>query len=349
MSYQTRLVNRLRACPRADEIGPHLADRKVVVQPRWRVRAGLLIAAAVAAGCDTAGERTVAIARRTMDERILTGTALSALTASGQFREQPRVSTSATPAPIYAARGAEEAAMAYWHAFGAGYSEMLAFQRGAPIDVARLTACGNSRLAESTWPDPSLEEASAVRAYLGPVWIVPLCAGAEPQVVMSVAAFIGSMGSIPTLLSSPATTSAGFWVTALPVGGSLVLSAEEAAILAALRSGRRIRSVPRLVRGDPPLAGTNFMWQVELERPISVRFQSSGATAQLSTLYVGSVSHERWTPDLQAARAVPGEDSVLVVDEVRAGGSRSQKSVRRRPELHYSALERIAVQPGGAP
>ena len=33
MSYQTRLVKRLRACPRADEIGPHLADRKVVVLP----------------------------------------------------------------------------------------------------------------------------------------------------------------------------------------------------------------------------------------------------------------------------------------------------------------------------
>jgi hypothetical protein len=160
---------------------------------------------------------------------------------------------------------------------------------GADVQAKSLAPCDRALYAAnpySTLAGAKLSEIT-VRTF-GPHWVVPMCGGARPQMVVS---FSSLATELPTSVSANQLVP---WERAdirsfgIPSGvpGSL-FSPEGAAQRAFAVAGKRVRAIPSLIMNPMPASPVLVRWQVELEAPITVKGARSAVARDRSTLLVG--------------------------------------------------------------
>jgi len=212
-------------------------------------------------------------------------------------------------------------------------------RRGGPISYGKLRVCEPPLYAASPFErldiDDPASAAHPLQKALGPVWLVRLCAGEDPQMNVAVAAYstdleLNKDGSI----DFPAIGGNDFFAEAIPIGhiADELPSAESAVVLAATSTGRRVSGVPELVapfyRSDDPLESR---WHLRLESPVRVR-TSIGTFVESSDVYVSRVRETNRPGSISwSADAVqPASADVLFVPTLRVGENWSDYLTRRR-------------------
>jgi hypothetical protein len=202
----------------------------------------------------------------------------------------------------------------------------LSEDRGAAIDLTRLAICRETFYAGSsfvldnpnTMADPFY--AAAVRPF-GSQWVVSLCApGSRLEVSLAVAALSTDLQVVNGHLSGPRVGGNWFVSLGVPVGlAVLPPRAEEAVLLAAIATGRRIVNVPELVARGPRqgIPQVSF-WRLQLESPATVERQGGTGVVNTSELFVGRLEVRRSLALFIAAADQPSKDSVwyTIIDTV---------------------------------
>lgn len=221
------------------------------------------------------------------------GAALANL-QQGRF-QLPEPGPSAVPM-IDRAR-AEALARAWAISFGPALTDALTQEHGGPVQPAALQVCATTRFAESQFEtvDPAvaadLFRAPTVRA-LGPQWLVQLCApSGELQVALAVAAYATDLGIEHGYVVLPSAPVGGNWFSSLGtprgVAPSFPIGPEEAVVLVARATERRVTEVPRLMlRTATFRSPLTAAWQVRLDAPVTVHESATGAPQAASELYV---------------------------------------------------------------
>jgi len=166
----------------------------------------------------------------------------------------------------------------------------LQAQHGGPIDFKSLKACGQSLYARSPFQHIPNELPSSLRYYYSSFWIVALCDRVGTRAVsVAVAAIAIDISVDPRgnllppagafrMIGIPAT-----WQLAIPA------SAEEAAVLAAQRTGRRVTTVPILLAPNPVDAfPQGALWSFDMDTKVGLLGAKSGSSHQTQRLLVGS-------------------------------------------------------------
>jgi hypothetical protein len=222
-------------------------------------------------------------------------------------------------------------------------------QRGGPIDYQKLTLCEDPLYAVSPFErlanDVTTEQAHPIQKAIGPFFLVRLCGTAgDPQVKVAVSAYstdpgINRRGEV----IFPAIGGGDFLTAAIPIGqpANEMPSAEEATVLAANFTGRKVAAVPELVvpffKDDNPLGAR---WRLRLETPALMRTRT-GQEVEASEVYVSGLRRDdkqgsqTWTADADQ----PSEVSVrympltFVGENINAYTKRQQAETRMVPVL----------------
>jgi hypothetical protein len=255
-----------------------------------------LVAVALVVACD---DQTPSMGPRIGGASALhvTGEAARQIEEFGQFRL-------AGPA---AGELAEAQAIALARAYMIGAAPWIGGvwerDRGARIDVRRLTACPRAYYAASAFALPTDAQPSLQQA-VGPQWLVSMCSpDGMPVLSVAVSALATDLRVEGGRLVGPGGgqfTSAGIpaRLSGVPV------APEEAVRLAAAGVGRRVTDVPELVLAGGPYAPQLAKWRLRLESPVTARGAKSGVAQTTSEVYLGFGETWNWT-GLQTGRADP--------------------------------------------
>jgi hypothetical protein len=216
-------------------------------------------------------------------------------------------------------------ARAYVRSAGPWIGHTWEEDRGAPIDLDKLTACPRPYYTASPFEVASGAHAS-LRQAVGPYWLVSMCEpGGPPALSIAVSALATELSVSDGHVIGPGGgqfTSAG-----IPARLSGVpIAPEEAVRIAAEGTGRRVAHIPELVLAPSPYPPQLAKWRIHLEGPVKVRGAQTGATQNTSELYVGFAETWNWT-GLQAGRHEstprqvmnPGRDGATVLLVPRPG------------------------------
>jgi hypothetical protein len=165
-----------------------------------------------------------------------------------------------------------------------GVRARLETQHGASIDASKLRECARMYYGESPYEElQDNSDGGIARRVYGPWWLVPLCVGNEPQVVLGISAYAGihlENGQI-RLSSHPG---AEFVWRGVPAGAVIPVTPEAAANEVARRTAGQIASVPRLIlpdfrQGSPAAA----RWEMAITPPplVSSRGERPSRAASL--------------------------------------------------------------------
>lgn len=160
-------------------------------------------------------------------------------------------------------------------------------QHGSAIDRANLRDCARVYYAES--PYETLQDSSdggvARRAY-GPWWLVPLCVGGDPKVLLGIAAFADIHLENGEIRFSHHPGTEFVW-RGIPGAASVPMSPEAAANAVARASGAKIASVPRLIlpnfrEGSPAAA----RWEIAIS-PATIVTSHGQRPTSTTSLFIG--------------------------------------------------------------
>ncbi|MBI2796687.1 MAG: hypothetical protein HYX65_08295 [Gemmatimonadetes bacterium] len=232
----------------------------------------------------------------TVPAGAVTAAALAALGADGRFERT--ASAFPTPFPIMSAAQAETVAVRFLRVHGSAFNSDFSEDRGETVRSERLTSCGPALYGDSPLspvPDSIIVN---LRITMGPAWEVLLCDGGVQQVVVGVGAYatdlVGFDFNAPTGSAGSELLNASLSWRGIPVGVRYPASAEEAAARVAAATGRKVVSVPRLVRGRIPLSKWWTLWSVDLDSAVTVRGLRSNVSRSRSTLMYGLLPAARW-------------------------------------------------------
>lgn len=269
----------------------------------------LLIVALV--GC---GDRAPSLAepRLSRIELLVTPDVAAMITSEGMFR--PTV-TAGTADALLGTADAHRLANAWIRTFGPTASQFWSAARGAEIDWTSLKRCGRIEYAESAYDLGSVAETSLVRTLLGAVYLITYCGqSGAPELLLSVDASAGHLtvlgdGRIARSSARGMTGSIRAYGIPLSDQFGLIPTAEDAVLLAVRTTGRRVASVPRLVRAPHPASPQYSRWIVDLEpRPAG----GSDAVPLDTIALVGLSPSRNRVRDVWQAPA----DHVTVIDDV---------------------------------
>lgn len=206
-------------------------------------------------------EATTAVANPGIDPDLLTPHVAGQLDAAGRFPlQQPE------PGYVNPRSRSEAASLARRFITERASLELegWATQRGASIDVARLARCGPVWYSRSAYEVSLFTAQHRFRQLAGGQYWMLFCEGARPALRVQV--------PIEPELPGSGTVNefAGVFATgvAIELEATAFIGPEEAARLAARRTGRRVSEVPELVN-DRFLFNTP-RWLVRLEQPVNV-------------------------------------------------------------------------------
>ena len=161
---------------------------------------------------------------------------------------------------------------------------------GAPVRAGDLTVCAQALYAATPYTTLSGARVSeiTVRTF-GPHWVVPMCAGRHPQVVVS---FSSQATELTTELSSENKPlpweRADIRSFGVPLGAAASLfTPEGAAQRAYVAAGKRVSSVPELVMNPMPSSPVLVRWRMNLEAPVTVKGARSSVARERTTILVG--------------------------------------------------------------
>jgi hypothetical protein len=214
---------------------------------------------------------------------LLGGRAVAALDGSGRFV----LSTAAPQVGQVDARQAEVLATAYEHTFGRQLVAKYNQDRGgAPIAIDRTVACGRTYLAVSPYADlPPTTPANALR-FVSAKWLVTLCDGAQAVVSVAVSVYASDVQVREgRIVSQPAPND--FSGAAIPIGGAMPMTPEQAVQMAARATHRRITEVPELVLPSVPYAPQLARWRLTLDTAVTLHGERSGKRRSSAEVLVG--------------------------------------------------------------
>lgn len=291
----------------------------------------VLAATTIVCGCsrDIAGVKPRPAA--TADISLLTPDVAQKLTARGMF-------ALATPDASDELSEAQARAIARaWVRNGLPFVQpRLETQRGSAINAPRLSDCSRIYYGESPYePLADMTDAGVARRTYGPWWLVPLCAGEEPQVLLGIAAYATDIRVEDGSLRLPKFSGGEFVWRGIAVGADLPISPEAAANAVARSTGSKIASVPRLIlpsfRDGSP-AAARWLMTLSPAPTVSVKGQSPSSPTDL---YMGPVGPGRLEiASLQRASAHQPDDYRVEV-----------WSWARRAVDHIAVLKRKAGVP----
>ena len=220
---------------------------------------------------------------------------LGGLDANGHFVIDPDV----VPGEGESVVGAEYArglAGAFAASFGPAFRTFWEQSRGGPIHLAALEPSTRVYPIQSAYGRmPQVGCHPTFQRHYGSHYLMTLDSGATPEVIISVAAqttdySVSSDGN----LVSPNRTGGDFYHDGIPrtKASGVLLSPEQAVAIAARATGARIIAMPRLVTLGPNYAPVAALWEVLLDRTVSV--QASSSTRSTSTLYVTASAESRF-------------------------------------------------------
>lgn len=218
----------------------------------------------------------------------LTGEIAVALDASGKFRlpKPPRQG----PYDEIPEEQAVAMARAWARQYGGHHATFLQEMHGAPIDFQRISPCGRTLYARSSFQPPRPEIPAPSRRAFGPWWLVTMCSAAgTPQVSLAVSAWATDTRVENGKVVFPFHHGGEFFPLGIPIGhtGEYPTSPEMAATSIAEEMGRRIAAVPELVAPSPdngPPQGAR--WILRLDRSGTVATAKSGSI-QTERLFFG--------------------------------------------------------------
>jgi hypothetical protein len=173
-----------------------------------------------------------------------------------------------------------------------GFSKLqprLEAQRGSKIDGSRLRDCARVYYGESPYePVQDTSDGGIARRTNGPWWLVPLCAGDEPQVLLGIAAFATDIRLENGGIRLPRFSGGEFVWRAIRAGTDLPVTPEFAANAAARATAAKVNSVPRLIlptfRDGSPAAAR---WSMSLSLPAAVSTAGGPAIGRTVTVFFG--------------------------------------------------------------
>jgi hypothetical protein len=176
----------------------------------------------------------------------------------------------------------------------------LETQHGSKLDATNLRDCARIYYAESPYESvPDVADGGVARRVYGPWWLVPLCAGGEPQVLLGVAGYAIGIHIEQGRIVLPNPSGGEFVWKGIPPGVQLPLPPEIAASRVAGLTGSRIASVPRLILpnfrdGSPALA----RWEMAINPSVALTTQGQQAGPK-AAVFMGPRAPGSLGPTLQ--------------------------------------------------
>lgn len=270
------------------------------------------------AACDRAP--TVASGSAEGVRAAVTTELASHLTSEGRFNLLP---PSGGERALVAENVAREVALTMARRLGPMIKTDLESQHQGPIAFDRLALCGQAYFAFT--PFESIPETLPPEMvfFLGSRWILGICQGGETVISVSVAANATETTRTRLGLFGP---NGSVMMVGVPPGwdGAIPVSAENAAILASTKTGRRLSSVPVLYAPNPldafPQGST---WVFDVDSDVVLRGLRSGAQGAQRRFAIGTESVEsnpmlRGAVDLFVSK--PGNRRVLPFWTANGGG-----------------------------
>ncbi len=235
------------------------------------------------------------------------GNAARSVSVNGSF---PVVSTQLSSRPEISAEHAASIAALWLKRFNAAVIKPFERDRGSPIAIKSLRACGRYFYENSAYEPPSPATPEWVRRVAGAHWLIPFCAGADQQMSVSVSVYADDSFR-PSASDDPDPHGVDFFAVAVPTGFGAPAAPENVTIFVAARTGRRIREIPELVSRGYGSAPQFAVWRVVLDTSVTVRGNSTGTDYTTSELYVRIV--DGWSLAMFAERpsAQPNETEYL--------------------------------------
>jgi hypothetical protein len=293
----------------------------------------MVFGSAIFAACDRAADTmptTPALSRTVLEPSLLTSEAARHLNAEGQFILS---APAAGAVPMITEAEAKVRAVAWARDFGSFNRSYLEKYHGAPIDFTKLQACSRAYFAASPYEDLPAGVPNFVRNYLGPQWLVSLCAAdGTPQVSLAIAAYSTDVTvESGHLKQAPFGGAEHFW-EGISRGTELPVAPERAAELAARLTGRRVAAVPELVLSDAHYAPQYARWRIVLDDPALFRSLKSGTSIRTAEVYIGADKYFKnvdfAVPDAAAPRERIKRYRVLGPNGLGVETARSRAAVR---------------------
>lgn len=234
----------------------------------------LLLATALAfSGCDQqSNDRTPPVEpapRRTLLDALSPGLAAS-LGPSGLLQVSS-IEKSSTSGSVLSTSAAEKLATQFIRVFGPSTRAYLERDHAETLDFSQLVPMGRSVVSQSPYVplDPGIQ--NPARKSTGPYYLVTLGYGGISRVLVAVSAYatdISLEGGMLRYTGSQGMRGNEFRWYGIPKGkSSLIVSAEEAAELAHLSTGRRVAEPPVFVRRGVDYGPTIGYWKLKLDQP----------------------------------------------------------------------------------
>ena len=278
---------------------------------RW---AGVATFAALLSSCDKEG----AMSPGTVDTYLI-GAAARSMDARGRF-----VLLGSEPGELTQAQ-AVSLSTAYVRTAARWIGDSWERDRGTPVDFREVTACPRAYYAKSTL-DLKGRGSASLRQFMGGKWLVSFCLPSGAP-VLSVA--VSAEATDLQVIDGHIVGEGGMQFTSAGIPTAVAaapLPPEDAARLAAERTGRRVIEAPELVLPPSPYPPQLAKWRVKLDGPVAMRGVSSGNPRVTDEVYVGFA--ETWnSSELQlgsrqeSQRTVndPGAAGAAVIIPVRVG------------------------------
>lgn len=268
---------------------PRLFSARFVHQRRVAATAALLL---FLSACDDPDRHIAGPVAPPNLQAYVTGGAAASLNSQGRFDLAAPVSPGGRP--IISAERAGELALAAVRSWGPSLRPTWDRERGEPISLSNLQVGPRTLFARTPYGAfPEGYHPALARAY-GPYYLVTLYSGAEPVLLISVAAYnedanINARG----LVERPMFSGMEFITRALPrdTAGFRMVSPEEAVEMAGRVTGARVTTTPELVRLGMPNAPASAVWKLTLDREVPVRARSGGQ--RVRELYVAPERNRR--------------------------------------------------------
>lgn len=275
-------------------------------------------------------------------QAYVTGNAAASLDAKGRFNLAAPVAPGARP--IISAQRAGELALAAVRSWGPSLRGAWEKERGEPISLSNLQVGPRTLFARTPYGAfPEGYHPALGRAY-GPYYLVTLYSGAEPVLLISVAAYneeakINERG----LVERPMFSGMEFITQALPRDTTRfrMVSPEEAVEMAGRMTGARVTTTPELVRLGMPNAPASAAWKLTLDREVPVKARSGGR--RVRELYVTPERNRRLMVAVPSAARVEHTSGVAMLPS----GERIDPVSVPIVEGEVISFEAVATEQGG--
>lgn len=175
---------------------------------------------------------------------------------------------------------------------GSSIRERLERDHGGPVDWSTVRPDARAAYFARTpyEPLPDSIGRDSLRRFYGPHYLVPLFEGDEQVASIWVAAYSTEVAiTAEGFVDLPAVYGNEFFPGGVPGGLPFMLPLwpEEAVMFASEATGAKVAEIPVLTQLEAPKAPQGAVWQLTMDREITVLEIDSGVSRRARTVYVG--------------------------------------------------------------